>query len=124
VTVSLSFLLVSFIFLFAGLLVLRTLRARGRARGRVIEQPNSHYTPSAARGLASRQRWRGIQLDRVHEVNRGEVTQLLAKAEANGADALRPAEQTFLDAMVWLAGVDDADLTGANPALPATPEPA
>jgi hypothetical protein len=120
VTVSLSFLLVSSIFLFAGLLVLRALRARGR----VIERPNSHNTPSAARGVASRQRWRGIRLDRVHEVNRGEVTQLLAKAEANGADALRPAEQTFLDAMVWLAGVDDADLAGANPALPATPEPA
>ena len=82
----------------------RALRARRRARQRVVERPNSHYTSQLARESDSRSRWHTIDLDRVHEINRGEVERLLARVDATSADTLRPNERAFLDHMAELVG--------------------
>jgi DNA-binding helix-hairpin-helix protein with protein kinase domain len=82
----------------------RLVRDRRRARRRVVEQPNSHFTPELVRARETRERWRDIALDRVHEINRGEVVRLLARVEAMGPDALRPAERVFLERMTEIAG--------------------
>ena len=88
---------------FVAVTALRLLRARGKARKRIVEKPNSHYTSQLARDTDSRHRWSNIALDRMHEVNRVEVERLLAKVEATSVDALRPNERAFLDRMAELA---------------------
>jgi hypothetical protein len=88
---------------FVGVVAFRVVRARRRPRRRVVEQPNSHYTSQLARDNETRHRWSNIALDRMHEVNRGEVERLLAKVEATSVDALRPNERAFLDRMAELA---------------------
>ena len=45
------------------------------------------------------ERWKGISVDSLHELNRGEVTRLIAKAEKEGASSLTPQEQDFLNRM-------------------------
>jgi membrane associated rhomboid family serine protease len=44
-------------------------------------------------------RWNGISVDGLHELNREEVTRLLAKLQADGAGDLSAAERQFLDRM-------------------------
>jgi hypothetical protein len=44
-------------------------------------------------------RWKGISVDALHELNRGEVKRLLEKAEQQGASSLTPPERDFLDRM-------------------------
>jgi hypothetical protein len=70
---------------------------RARSRRRVVEQPNSHYTSQLVRNGETRHRWQNIALDRIHEVNRGEVTRLLARVETSGVESLRESERVFLD---------------------------
>lgn len=83
---------------------LRRARARAKARRRVVEQPNSHYTSPLVRQSETRHRWQDIALDRIHEINREEVVRLIARVEATSVDALRPREREFLDRMAELAG--------------------
>ena len=64
-----------------------------------MEKPNSHYTAPLARDIQIRHRWHDIALERVHEINRGEVVRLLAKADAVGVETLRASERAFLDQM-------------------------
>jgi hypothetical protein len=80
----------------AGAALRRSLRARAQ-RTRVVEKPNSHYTSQVVRDGEARHRWQNIAIERIHEVNRGEVKRLLAKIEALGVDALQPTERKFLD---------------------------
>ena len=47
----------------------------------------------------TRRRWAAIRVDRLHELNRGEVEGLLAKVEASGVHSLSPDERSFLDRM-------------------------
>jgi membrane associated rhomboid family serine protease len=44
-------------------------------------------------------RWKGISIDSMHELNRGEVERLIAKAERSGPSSLSQAERDFLDRM-------------------------
>jgi hypothetical protein len=81
----------------------RVVQMRVRARRRVVEQPNSHYTPPAVRAAESKHRWQSIELDRIHEINREEVVRLLAKVEAVGVDSLRDTERNFLDYVAKIA---------------------
>lgn len=83
---------------------MRVVRARRQAKRRVVELPNSHYSSQLVRDGETRHRWRGMALDRIHEINREEVVRLLAKIEAIGIDGLRPEERSFLDRMAELAG--------------------
>jgi hypothetical protein len=45
------------------------------------------------------QRWASIRPDSLHELNRGEVEELLAKAMQRGVRSLTPDERAFLDRM-------------------------
>jgi hypothetical protein len=80
-------------------LIMRALRRR---QPRTIEQPNSFYTPKLVLDRDSRDRWRGIPLERVNEINRGEVRRLVERVEALGVDCLNERERIFLDRMVEL----------------------
>ncbi len=44
-------------------------------------------------------RWKEISIESMHELNRGEVARLLAKAERDGPASLRPSERDFMDRM-------------------------
>lgn len=77
--------------------IYRARREARRRRMRVVEKPNSYYTPKLVRDREDRDRWQGISLDAIHEVNRGEVKQLLDRVEALGIDSLTQRERTFLD---------------------------
>ena len=44
-------------------------------------------------------RWKGISLQAMHELNRGEVERLIAKAERSGPASLSQSERDFLDRM-------------------------
>ncbi len=78
------------------------LRVMKRRRPRVVEQPNSAYTPKLVLDRDARDLWRAIPLERVHEINRGEVQRLLDRVEALGVDGLTQRERTFLDRMAEL----------------------
>jgi hypothetical protein len=79
------------------------LRARRRRRARKVEAPNSYYNPRAVQNMEARERWSGIELSRVHEINREEVQRLLNKADALGVDAIKPRERQFLDVMLEIS---------------------
>ena len=102
-SVSVQVALVVLLALIAGITAARVTRSRRRAKRRVVEKPNSHYTSQLARDSESRHRWTNIALDRMHEVNRAEVVRLIAKVEATSVDALRANERAFLDRMAELA---------------------
>lgn len=76
-----------------------TLRARmkKKSRPRVVEQPNSAYTPKLVLDRDAQHRWHRIPLDQIHEINRGEVQRLLDRVTAAGVDSLRLNEREFLD---------------------------
>ena len=44
-------------------------------------------------------RWKGISVESLHELNRGEVERLLAKAERDGPASLTQSERDFMDRM-------------------------
>lgn len=84
---------------------------RARARQRVVEQPNSHYTSPVVRNGETRHRWQNIDMERVHEANRGEVSRLLERVQASGVDSISERERVFLDQFT----------TAAAPKAPAAP---
>lgn len=84
--------------------LVRFVRARRKAKRRVVEQPNSHYSSHLVRETEAKHRWQNMALGRIHEINRAEVERLLAKVEAMGTDVLRDNERIFLDRMAELAG--------------------
>lgn len=81
----------------------RVMAARRRARQRVLEQPNSHYTSHLVVQRETRVKWHDIDRTRLHEINCEEVVRLLAIIDAAGVDVLRPHERVFLDRMAELA---------------------
>lgn len=86
----------------AALMVRR--RARRRKRPRVVEAPNSHYQSRGVQNLVDRERWEGIRIDRLHEINAEEVRALLARVRENGVRGLSPSDRAFLDRMVTAVG--------------------
>jgi hypothetical protein len=91
--------------------VVRHGRALRRARRRVVEKPNSHYTSELVRAAEIRHRWHDIDLSRVHEINREEIVRLLARVDALGIESLQPRERSFME---YMAGLDGAK----HPAAP------
>lgn len=71
---------------------------------RVVEKPNSHYAPKAVKDLEAKERWERIDMQALHELNRGEVETLLDRVRALGVDSLRPQERAFLERMVEAVG--------------------
>lgn len=87
---------------------------RARARQRVVEQPNSHYTSPVVRNGETRHRWQNIDMERIHEANRDEVSRLLERVKASGVDSISERERVFLDQFA----------TAAPPKAPAAPRDA
>ncbi|MGH7504922.1 MAG: hypothetical protein ACRELX_04705 [Longimicrobiales bacterium] len=103
---------------------------RRRARHRVVEEPNSHYNPRLVSNREDLDRWESIPLERVHEINRGEIERLIARAKAAGVESLRVNERSFLDHMALVTQPDlPADESGGRrdappPRPPQPPRPA
>jgi hypothetical protein len=76
-------------------------RARKR-RPRLVEAPNSHYTSQLVLDRDSSERWRSIPLDRMHEINRGEVRRLIVKLDEYGIEGMSKRDRMFLDRMAEL----------------------
>ncbi|MEX0891625.1 MAG: hypothetical protein WEB88_05585 [Gemmatimonadota bacterium] len=106
---------------FASVLMVRWVFARRRARRRVVERPNSHYTSEGVRRNETRSRWHAIDRARLHEINRGEVERLLARVDAAGPESLRADERRFLDYLVELTGGAPDDAAGSDAAGPRDP---
>jgi len=65
-----------------------------RAFQRAVRPGNAGGSDRVARA-----RWRGISVEGLHEINRDEVTRLLAKVEDAGPASLTQSEREFLDRM-------------------------
>ncbi len=109
----------------AGIAVPAVRAARGRAERqkpqRVVELPNSAYTSKLVRDRDTRLRWAAIPLDRLHEINRGEVERLLERVDTYGIDALRPRDRSFLDALAARTPADTPGRSGSDAGSPLVP---
>lgn len=74
-------------------------RAKKVAGRRRVEQPNSHYSSQGVRNQEDRERWGGINLAKLHPLNRDEVERLLVVVDAEGITALSPKDRLFLENM-------------------------
>jgi hypothetical protein len=77
-------------------------RIERRARPRVVEAPNSHYTSKLVLDRDAHERWKAIPLERVHEINREEVRRLLVRIEEYGIDRVTERERNFLERIAEL----------------------
>lgn len=78
---------------------LRRLRDQRVAARRKVEAPNSHYSSLGVRQQEDRERWGGIEVGRLHPLNRDEVVRLLEIIDVNGVGVLSSRERLFLDNM-------------------------
>jgi hypothetical protein len=75
-----------------GVLFLRlSERYSAAARFRALSQPKSKGS------VADITRWRGINPDGMHQLNREEYARVMRKLDEEGAATLTPAERAFLD---------------------------
>ena len=75
-------------------------RVKKAQHKRRVEAPNSQYKSPYVLDLESKERWKSIDLERLHEVNREEVEKLLGKLAITNIRALTVSERAFLDRMV------------------------
>ncbi len=73
-------------------------RRRVEAR-RVVELPNSAYSSQGVRNQEDRDRWRRINMGRLHPLNRDEVQRLLDVVDQDGINAISAKDRLFLDNM-------------------------
>lgn len=66
---------------------------------RRVEAPNSHYSSEGVRHQEDRERWRGINLRKLHPLNRDEVVRLLEVVDEDGVSSLSAKDRLFLDNM-------------------------
>ncbi len=77
--------------------------AKRVAASRRVEKPNSHYSSQLVRDQRDRERWRQVDLDSLHPINREEVERLLNVVEASGPEVLSPGDRVFLENMTRLS---------------------
>lgn len=98
----------SIILLFASSIALRVwlrrLRERRIAARRRIEAPNSHYSSEGVRQQEDRERWGRIDMERLHPLNRDEVSRLLDVIDTDGVGVLSARDRLFLDNMTLPRG--------------------
>jgi hypothetical protein len=91
----------------AGIAMTVRARMKKKSRPRLVEQPNSAYTPKLVLDRDAQHRWHRIPLEQIHEINRGEVERLLDRVTAAGVDSLRRNEREFLDNLAARLVPDD-----------------
>jgi len=91
------------------------------AESRVIERPNSFYASKAVHNQEDEEWWRGIELDRLHELNREYVERLLRQIDGDGVGTLTKDERAFMERM---AKLDAPPRRGARPPTDPLPSPA
>ena len=91
------------------------------AESRVIERPNSFYASKAVHNQEDEEWWRGIELDRLHELNREYVERLLRQIDGVGVGTLTKDERAFMERM---AKLDAPPRRGARPPTDPLPSPA
>ncbi|MEX0890943.1 MAG: hypothetical protein WEB88_02155 [Gemmatimonadota bacterium] len=89
---------------FGSVLLARWLHQRQRGPAPTAEPTPQREGSASARRDALRARWRGIDRDQLHEINRAEVDRLLARVDADGAASLKVDERRFLDYLAELTG--------------------
>jgi hypothetical protein len=77
----------------------RRFRARRVAEKRIVEKPNSFYSSALVKNQVDRERWGGLDLGKLHPINREEVERLLAVADVQGLDSLSAKDRLFLENM-------------------------
>lgn len=90
-------------------------RIRKKSRPRIVEQPNSAYTPKLVLDRDTQHRWHRIPMEQLHEINRGEVERLLDRVTAAGIDSLRRNEREFLDNLATRLVPDDRPVPLGSP---------
>ena len=91
------------------------------AERRVVERPNSFYASKAVHYQEDEEWWRGIDLERLHELNREYVERLLRQIEGAGVGTLTADERAFLERM---AKLDTPLRPGVRPPTDPWPSPA
>ncbi len=83
----------------AGYLYLRWRKRKYFRQWKPMPTPRAQMVKSALKGddRAALKKWKTIQLEELHELNRGEVERLLDKAAQSGAGSLTPDERAMLD---------------------------
>lgn len=82
---------------------LRHRRRRLIASRRLVEKPNSYYSSELVKKQEDRDRWKALDLDDMHPVNREEVERLLEIVDERGVDALSSSDRLFLGNMTRLS---------------------
>ena len=65
-----------------------------------VEAPNSQHGAPQITDVEAKESWEGLDLERMHRVNRDEVERILSKLGATSIRELTPSERAFLDRMV------------------------
>jgi hypothetical protein len=74
-------------------------RRRRIAERRRVEAPNSYYSSLGVRNQEDHERWKSIELARLHPLNQEEVERLLRRIDRDGVQSLAPKDRLFLDNM-------------------------
>jgi membrane associated rhomboid family serine protease len=73
---------------------------KGAAQRSFQSKLNPNATPTGMVGdKIAMARWKGISVESLHELNRGEVVRIMTKVEGDGAASLSASERQFLDRM-------------------------
>ncbi len=91
------------------------------AERRVVERPNSFYASKAVHNQEDEEWWRGIELERLHELNREYVESLLRQIVGAGVGTLTKDERAFMERM---AKLDAPPRGGLRPPTDPWPSPA
>ena len=75
-------------------------RVRQTHPQRRVEGPNSQYQSRYVADIEAKESWKGLDLERMHRINRDEVKLILSKLRATRVGALTASERAFLDRMV------------------------
>ena len=97
---SLRLLILGLSILALMIVVLLYRRVRQTHPQRRIEGPNSQYRSRYVADIEAKERWKGLDLERMHRINGDEVEVILSKLRTTKVGALTASERALLDRMV------------------------